>query len=109
MKGSSFSGSLLEADALCLRCVACGTAPALPRASYACCGKENNVTAVHTKGHVNQAATHVPLKPSVVLHGRNSWQMAEELKPLMMELDKNVPVITSHSLVGMTAVACGFK
>ncbi|CAN0499319.1 unnamed protein product, partial [Ectocarpus sp. 8 AP-2014] len=40
---------------------------------------------------------------------RNSWQMAEELKPLMMELDKDVPVITSHSLVGMTAVACGFK
>lgn len=35
--------------------------------------------------------------------------MAEELKPLMMELDKDVPVITSHSLVGMTAVACGFK
>ncbi|CAM9299714.1 unnamed protein product [Ectocarpus fasciculatus] len=40
---------------------------------------------------------------------RSSWQMAEELKPLMMELDKDVPVITSHSLVGMTAVACGFK
>ena len=41
--------------------------------------------------------------------GRNSWLMAEELKPLMMELDKDIPVITSHSLVGMTAVACGFK
>ncbi|CAN0031054.1 unnamed protein product [Pylaiella littoralis] len=40
---------------------------------------------------------------------RNSWQMAEELKPLMMGLDKDIPVITSHSLVGMTAVACGFK
>eukprot|EP00903_Cladosiphon_okamuranus_P016685 g15383.t1 len=40
---------------------------------------------------------------------RASWQMAEELKPLMMGLDKDVPVITSHSLVGMTAVACGFK
>lgn len=42
-------------------------------------------------------------------HGRNSWQLAEELKPLMMGLDKDIPVITSHSLVGMTAVACGFK
>ncbi|CAM9531237.1 unnamed protein product [Laminaria digitata] len=40
---------------------------------------------------------------------RNSWQLAEELKPLMMGLDKDIPVITSHSLVGMTAVACGFK
>eukprot|EP00904_Undaria_pinnatifida_P009000 jgi/Undpi1/522/HiC_scaffold_10.g03986.m1 len=40
---------------------------------------------------------------------RNTWQMAEELKPLMMGLDKDIPVITSHSLVGMTAVACGFK
>lgn len=35
--------------------------------------------------------------------------MAEELKPLMMGLDKDIPVITSHSLVGMVAVACGFK
>lgn len=40
---------------------------------------------------------------------RSSWQLAEELKPLMMGLDKDIPVITSHSLVGMTAVACGFK
>jgi len=40
---------------------------------------------------------------------RQSWQMAEGLIPVMMAMDKDVPVIASHSLVGMVAVACGFK
>ena len=40
---------------------------------------------------------------------RQTWQMAEGLIPLMMAMDKSIPVIASHSLVGMVAVACGFK
>mmetsp|Transcript_3085 Transcript_3085/g.8764 ORF Transcript_3085/g.8764 Transcript_3085/m.8764 type:complete len:634 (-) Transcript_3085:144-2045(-) len=40
---------------------------------------------------------------------RQSWQMAEGLVPLMKGLDHNVPMIASHPLVGMVAVACGFK
>mmetsp|Transcript_6054 Transcript_6054/g.10931 ORF Transcript_6054/g.10931 Transcript_6054/m.10931 type:complete len:598 (-) Transcript_6054:264-2057(-) len=40
---------------------------------------------------------------------RQSWQMAEGVIPLMMAMDKRVPVVASHSLVGMIAVACGFR
>eukprot|EP00873_Tetraselmis_striata_P009018 jgi/Tetstr1/429282/TSEL_019200.t1 len=40
---------------------------------------------------------------------RQSWQMAEGCVPLMAGMDRNVPVVASHSLVGMVAVAAGFK
>jgi hypothetical protein len=40
---------------------------------------------------------------------RQQWQLAQSLMALMMDLPKNIPVIASHSLVGMVAVACGFE
>lgn len=77
-------------------CIALATTrPSVFRFSY-----PHQVPRAHTTTHFSLLS---------LMHGRNSWQMAEELKPLMMELDKDIPVITSHSLVGMTAVACGFK
>ncbi|CAM9203964.1 unnamed protein product [Chrysoparadoxa australica] len=40
---------------------------------------------------------------------RNSWQLANDISALMDGMPKDVPVIASHSLVAMIAVACGFK
>lgn len=40
---------------------------------------------------------------------RATYQMAEHLKPLLLGVDRNTPIIATHSLVGLTAVACGFK
>eukprot|EP00930_Biecheleria_cincta_P038761 TRINITY_DN26638_c0_g1_i1.p1 TRINITY_DN26638_c0_g1~~TRINITY_DN26638_c0_g1_i1.p1 ORF type:complete len:614 (+),score=98.92 TRINITY_DN26638_c0_g1_i1:50-1891(+) len=40
---------------------------------------------------------------------RATYQMAEHLKPLLLGLDRDTPIIATHSLVGLTAVACGFK
>ena len=36
-------------------------------------------------------------------------QLAECLRPLMLDLPKDTPIIATHSLVGLAAVACGFK
>mmetsp|Transcript_117153 Transcript_117153/g.309500 ORF Transcript_117153/g.309500 Transcript_117153/m.309500 type:complete len:627 (+) Transcript_117153:75-1955(+) len=40
---------------------------------------------------------------------RVSYQMAEHLKPLLLGIPKDTPIIASHSFVGLAAVACGFK
>lgn len=40
---------------------------------------------------------------------RNTWLMGEAISALMEPLDKSTPVVCSHSLVGATAVAAGFK
>jgi hypothetical protein len=40
---------------------------------------------------------------------RQTWLMGEALTALMETMPKDTPVVTSHSLVGMVAVACGFK
>lgn len=37
------------------------------------------------------------------------YQMAEHLKPLLLSIPKDTPIIASHSFVGLAAVACGFK
>ncbi|KAJ1637903.1 hypothetical protein T492DRAFT_859163 [Pavlovales sp. CCMP2436] len=34
--------------------------------------------------------------------------MAEHLRPLLAAIDKDTPVIATHCLVGLLAVACGF-
>jgi len=39
---------------------------------------------------------------------RATYQMAEHLRPLLLGLPKDAPVIAAHSLVGLAAVACGF-
>lgn len=39
---------------------------------------------------------------------RVSYQMAEHLKPLLLGIPKDTPIIATHSFVGLTAVACGF-
>eukprot|EP00931_Biecheleriopsis_adriatica_P069757 TRINITY_DN43564_c0_g1_i1.p1 TRINITY_DN43564_c0_g1~~TRINITY_DN43564_c0_g1_i1.p1 ORF type:complete len:585 (-),score=108.94 TRINITY_DN43564_c0_g1_i1:55-1629(-) len=40
---------------------------------------------------------------------RATYQMAEHLKPLLLDIDKDTPIIATHSLVGLVAIACGFK
>ena len=40
---------------------------------------------------------------------RVTYQMAEYLRPIISGLDKNSPIIASHSLVAAAAVAAGFK
>lgn len=40
---------------------------------------------------------------------RVSYQLAEHLKPLLLGIPKDTPIIASHSFVGLAAVACGFK
>lgn len=40
---------------------------------------------------------------------RNTYQLAENLRPLLLDIPKDTPIIATHSLVGLTAVACGFK
>jgi len=40
---------------------------------------------------------------------RTAYQLAEVLKPLLKGLDINQPIIATHSLVGLTAIAAGFK
>jgi len=40
---------------------------------------------------------------------RATFLLAEHLKPLVLGLPKDVCLITSHSMVGAAAVACGFK
>lgn len=37
------------------------------------------------------------------------YQMAEQIKPLLLALPKDTPIIATHCLVGLLAVACGFK
>lgn len=37
------------------------------------------------------------------------YQLAEQLKPLLLALPKDTPIIATHCLVGLLAVACGFK
>jgi len=36
------------------------------------------------------------------------FQMAQHLQPLLMSLDKNTPIITTHCFVGLIAVSLGF-
>ena len=36
------------------------------------------------------------------------YQMAEALKPLLAAVPKDTPIIATHCLVGLLAVACGF-
>eukprot|EP00286_Rhodomonas_abbreviata_P001762 CAMPEP_0181290506 /NCGR_PEP_ID=MMETSP1101-20121128/1450_1 /TAXON_ID=46948 /ORGANISM="Rhodomonas abbreviata, Strain Caron Lab Isolate" /LENGTH=513 /DNA_ID=CAMNT_0023394795 /DNA_START=320 /DNA_END=1861 /DNA_ORIENTATION=+ len=40
---------------------------------------------------------------------RSTNQMAEHIRPLLLGLPKDTPIIATHSLVGHTAVAAGFK
>ena len=40
---------------------------------------------------------------------RMTYQFAEHMKPLINGLDKNSPIIASHSMVACAAVAAGFK
>jgi hypothetical protein len=40
---------------------------------------------------------------------RQSWLMGEALTAIMETIPRDVPVVCSHSLVGMVAVAAGFK
>ena len=40
---------------------------------------------------------------------RAFYQLGELLKPILMGLDKNSPIVATHSFVAYTAVACGFK
>ena len=40
---------------------------------------------------------------------RSTYQLAECLRPLMLDIPKDTPIIATHSLVGLAAVACGFK
>eukprot|EP01084_Bolivina_argentea_P303542 524084_1 len=40
---------------------------------------------------------------------RQQWYIAHAVMNTMTGLPKDIPVITSHSLVGMVAVVCGFK
>eukprot|EP00283_Hemiselmis_rufescens_P014347 CAMPEP_0173441764 /NCGR_PEP_ID=MMETSP1357-20121228/24124_1 /TAXON_ID=77926 /ORGANISM="Hemiselmis rufescens, Strain PCC563" /LENGTH=578 /DNA_ID=CAMNT_0014407363 /DNA_START=82 /DNA_END=1815 /DNA_ORIENTATION=- len=40
---------------------------------------------------------------------RTAYQLSEVIKPLLQGLDTNQPIIATHSLVGLTAVAAGFK
>jgi hypothetical protein len=37
------------------------------------------------------------------------YAMAEQIKPLLLAVPRDTPIITSHCLVGLLAVACGFK
>ena len=37
------------------------------------------------------------------------YAMAEQIKPLLLGVPKDTPIIASHCLVGLLAVACGFK
>jgi len=39
---------------------------------------------------------------------RSSWNIAEFLRPLLLSLPKDTPIIAAHSWVGSLAVACGF-
>jgi len=39
---------------------------------------------------------------------RVSYQMAEHLKPLLLDIPRDTPIIASHCFVGLAAVACGF-
>jgi len=39
---------------------------------------------------------------------RATYQMAEHIKPLLLGLPKDTPIIATHSLVGLIAVSCGF-
>uniref|UniRef100_A0A7S4U6W7 Uncharacterized protein n=1 Tax=Guillardia theta TaxID=55529 RepID=A0A7S4U6W7_GUITH len=40
---------------------------------------------------------------------RCTYQLAENLRPLLLDIPKDIPIIATHSLVGLVAVACGFK
>ena len=40
---------------------------------------------------------------------RNTYLMAEQLRPLLNGIPKDTPIITTHCLVGLAAVACGFE
>jgi len=40
---------------------------------------------------------------------RCTYQLAECLRPLMLDIPKETPIIATHSLVGLAAVACGFE
>ena len=39
---------------------------------------------------------------------RVTYQMAETLRPLLLGLDRDTPIVATHSLVGLIAVSCGF-
>lgn len=39
---------------------------------------------------------------------RVTYQMAETLRPLLLGLPRDTPIVATHSLVGLIAVACGF-
>lgn len=39
---------------------------------------------------------------------RTTYQMGEHLKPLLLGLPKDTPIVATHSLVGLIAVSCGF-
>lgn len=39
---------------------------------------------------------------------RVTYQMAEHLRPLLLAFDRDTPIIATHCLVGLLAVACGF-
>mmetsp|Transcript_41431 Transcript_41431/g.96877 ORF Transcript_41431/g.96877 Transcript_41431/m.96877 type:complete len:518 (-) Transcript_41431:516-2069(-) len=39
---------------------------------------------------------------------RCTYQMAEHLKPLLLAMPKDTPIVATHSLVGLIAVSCGF-
>lgn len=40
---------------------------------------------------------------------RVTYQMAEHLRPLLLHFDRDTPIIATHCLVGLLAVACGFR
>jgi len=40
---------------------------------------------------------------------RSTYQMAEQLRPLLNGIPKDTPIIATHCLVGLAAVACGFE
>lgn len=40
---------------------------------------------------------------------RVTYQMAEHLKPLLLGFDRDTPIIATHCLVGLLAIACGFR
>jgi hypothetical protein len=40
---------------------------------------------------------------------RVTYQMAEHLRPLLLGYDRDTPLIATHCLVGLLAVACGFR
>ena len=40
---------------------------------------------------------------------RATYQIAEAVKPLLSQLPKNTPIVATHCMVGLAAVAAGFK